>query len=98
MQKQPDAGRLVEWTKSEIERIIPDDAPLRAHAVVQVAIGDVVEEVLHVGAETSADLIVLGVNSDLAFWPIRGDDTVYKIIAQAKSPVLSIRRTAERSE
>jgi nucleotide-binding universal stress UspA family protein len=98
VQKQPDAGRLVEWTKSEIEHIIPDDASLHAHAVVQVSIGDVVEEVLKVGAETAADLIVLGVNSDLAFWPIRGDDTVYKIIAQAKSPVLSIRRTAERSE
>jgi hypothetical protein len=37
------------------------------------------------------------VNSEVAFWPIHGDDTVYKIIAQAKSPVLSIRRTAEHS-
>jgi hypothetical protein len=63
---------------------------------VQVEIGDVVEEVLNVGTEVAADLIVLGVNSEVAFWPIHGDDTVYKIIAQAKSPVLSIRRTAEQ--
>jgi hypothetical protein len=46
----------------------------------------------------NADLIVLGVNSEATFWPIRGDDTVYKIIAQAKSPVLSIRRPTESSQ
>ena len=45
--------------------------------------------------EMSADLIVLGVNSDVSFWPIHGDDTVYSIIAQAKSPVLSIRHRTE---
>jgi nucleotide-binding universal stress UspA family protein len=97
IQKQQDADRIVEWTKSEMQRIVPDEAPLWTHATIQVEAGDVVEEVLNVEAETSADLIVLGVNGDGAFWPIRGDDTVYKIIAQSKSPVLSIRRITERS-
>jgi nucleotide-binding universal stress UspA family protein len=88
---QPDVDRVVEWTKSEMRRIIPEEAPLWTNTTVQVEIGDVVEEVLNVATETDADLIVLGVNSDLSFWPIRGDDTVYSIISQAKSPVLSIR-------
>ncbi|HEY6448665.1 MAG TPA: universal stress protein [Acidobacteriaceae bacterium] len=95
IRNQHDADRVLAWTRSEMERIIPDEAPLWTHATVQVEIGEVVEEVLNVGAEISADLIVLGVNKDVGFWPIRGDDTVYRIIAQAKSPVLSIRRMSE---
>ncbi len=91
VQSQPDADRVVEWTKSEIRRIIPDEAALWTHTSVQVEIGDVVEEVLNVAAEQTADLIVLGVDANVSFWPIRGDDTVYSIIAQAKVPVLSLR-------
>lgn len=92
---QPDSDRVVEWTKAEMQRLIPEEAPLWTQIMVQVEIGDVVEEVLNVAAEINADLIVLGVNSDVSFWPIHGDDTVYSIIAQAKSPVLSIRHRAE---
>jgi nucleotide-binding universal stress UspA family protein len=91
VKNQPDSDRVVEWTKSEMQRIIPEEAPLWTQATVQVETGDVVEEVLNVAAEIGADLTVLGVNSDVSFWPIRGDDTVYNIIAEAKSPVLSIR-------
>ncbi|MGB9029201.1 MAG: universal stress protein [Acidobacteriaceae bacterium] len=95
VKNQPDSDRVVEWTRSEMQRIIPEEAPLWTQTNVQVEIGDVVEEVLNVAAEINADLIVLGVNSDVSFWPIHGDDTVYSIIAQAKSPVLSIRHRTE---
>ena len=91
VKSQPDADRVVEWTKSEMQRIIPEEAPLWTRVTAQVEIGDVVGEVLNVAKEISADLILLGVNSDGGFWPIHGDDTVYSIIAEAKSPVLSIR-------
>jgi nucleotide-binding universal stress UspA family protein len=91
VENQPDTERVVEWTRSEIRRVIPEEAPLWTHTNVQVEIGDVVDEVLSAAAKISADLIVLGVNSDVSFWPIRGDDTVYSIIAGARSPVLSIR-------
>lgn len=93
LQTQGDTNRIVEWTKAEMKRVIPDEAKQDTHARVQVRLGDVVEEVLNLSAELSADLIVLGVSRDVAFWLVRGDDTVYKIIAQAKSPVLSIRKT-----
>lgn len=90
---QQDANRIVEWTKSELKRLVPAEAALWTRATVKVEIGEVVEEVLGAAAEMEADLIVLGVSKDVTFWPIRGDDTVYDIIANAKSPVLSFRRT-----
>jgi nucleotide-binding universal stress UspA family protein len=95
VQSQPDAARVIEWTRAELQRVVPEEAPLWTHATVQVKIGDVVEEVLDVASEMDADLIVLGVNADVSFWPIHGDDTVYSIIARAKSPVLSIRHAME---
>jgi len=93
VQTQPDRDRVLAWTRSEMGRAVPDEARLWTHATVQVEIGDIVEEVLNVAAELEADLIVLGVNADVSFWPIRGDDTVYNIVARAKCPVLSIRHT-----
>jgi nucleotide-binding universal stress UspA family protein len=91
VKSQPDSDRVVAWTRSEMQRLVPEEAPLWSKVIVQVEIGDVVDESLNVAADINADLIVLGVNRDASFWPIRGDDTVYSIIAQAKSPVLSIR-------
>ena len=95
VQGQHDTDRIIDWTRSELKRLVPDEAPLWSHPIVQVEIGDVVEEVLDVAMEITADLIVLGVNPDVSFWPILGDDTVYNIIASARCPVLSIRRTPE---
>jgi nucleotide-binding universal stress UspA family protein len=92
-QTQADSDRVVEWTRLELQRVIPDETVQSSRVSVQVEIGDIVDEVLNVAAEMNADLIVLAVNREVSFWPIRGDDTVYKIIARAKSPVLSIRRT-----
>jgi nucleotide-binding universal stress UspA family protein len=91
---QHDASRVIEWTKAELQRLVPAEAPLWTRTTVKVEIGDVVEGVLNTAGEMDADLIVLGVNKDVTFWPIRGDDTVYEIIANAKSPVLSFRRSA----
>jgi nucleotide-binding universal stress UspA family protein len=97
VKSQPDSDRVLVWTRSEMQRIVPEEAPLWTHVTVQVEIGDVVGEVLNVAKEMNADLILLGVNSDVGFWPIRGDDTVYGIIAEARSPVLSIRHAAGTS-
>jgi len=91
VRSEPDVDRVVEWTRSEMQRSIPDETAPGTQTTLQVEIGEVVEEVLNVAAEMNADLIVLGVDSNVSFWPIRGDDTVYNIIAQARVPVLSIR-------
>lgn len=97
VQTQADADRVVDWTRAELRRLVPEEAPLWTHPTAQVQIGDVVDEVLNVAAAMEADLIVLGVNKDASFWPIRGDDTVYNIIAQAKAPVLTIRHAPARA-
>jgi nucleotide-binding universal stress UspA family protein len=88
---QSDPNRILEWTKSALLRVVSDEAIRSSRVTVQVEIGDAVDQVLNIDAEMSADLIILGVNSDATFWPVRGDDTVYKVIASARSPVLSIR-------
>ncbi|HTV82523.1 MAG TPA: universal stress protein [Acidobacteriaceae bacterium] len=98
VKNQHDASRVVEWTKSELKRLVPAEAPLWTRLAVRVEVGDVVEEVLSAAAEMGADLIVLGINKDVTFWPIRGDDTVYRIITNARSPVLSFHRSPERCE
>lgn len=98
VQSQHDADRIMEWTRSEMKRLVPEEAPLWTHPTIQVEIGGVVDQVLSAATEMDADLIVLGVGKDVTFWPIRGDDAVYEIIAGARCPVLSFRHTGERRE
>jgi nucleotide-binding universal stress UspA family protein len=95
VQKQQDVDRIVDWTKSELLRLVPDEAGAWTRVIPQVEIGDVVDAVVNVGVEMDADLIVLGVGGDASSWPVRGNDTAYKIVARAKSPVLSIRSATE---
>lgn len=95
---QRDAKRVVEWARSELRRVVPEEASLWAHVAIEVEVGEVVEEVLDASVDIDADLIVLGVSHDATFWPNPGDDTVYKIIARAKSPVLSIRNAPPPAE
>jgi nucleotide-binding universal stress UspA family protein len=91
VQHQRDSERIVEWTRSELMRVVPDEAALWGHVTTLVEVGNVADEVLHAGAAMDADLIILGVNRDATFFPVRRDDTVYRIIAGAKSPVLTVR-------
>jgi nucleotide-binding universal stress UspA family protein len=92
-QEQQDSDRLAKWACSELQRLIPDEAPLWTYVNAQVEVGKVVEQVLDVAAEMSADLVVLGIDKHGSFWPIRGERSAHDIIAQAKCPVLTIRHT-----
>jgi nucleotide-binding universal stress UspA family protein len=97
-QDQIDVEGVVEWSRAELQRLVPDEAVLWTRVTPQVEFGDVADEVLNVSAEMDADLIIVGVNSEASFLPSRRDDTVYKIIARAKSPVLTIRNAAPAAE
>lgn len=94
LNREYDSERVVEWKRSELQRLIPDEAPLWGFSTIQVEAGSVVEQILDVAAEMCADLIVLGVNPDISFWPIDSDHIAFEIIAQAKCPVLTIRRAS----
>jgi nucleotide-binding universal stress UspA family protein len=86
---------LVQWTTFELGRLIPDEAPLWTTATILVEAGEVVSEILKVAEKLSADLIVMGSNPDISFWPVRGDNTVYDVIAEAKCPVLTLRHSLD---
>lgn len=87
-----ESSQLQQWTRSEIERLIPGEAGLWITSTIQVEMGMVVERILNVAEIMHADLIVLGTGDNTSFWPIK-NDTAYEIIAQAKCPVLTLRRT-----
>jgi nucleotide-binding universal stress UspA family protein len=97
-QNQHDAERTPERVQSALQRLVPDEAALWTHATAQVETGDIAEEILRVDAEIDADLIVLGVNRDASFFSARRDETVYQVIARARSPVLSISNDAKPKE
>ena len=79
--------RLVRWTAFELRRLIPDEASLWTTTTIVVDAGEIVEQILCTAEKLGADLIVMGSNPDTAFWPVHGDNTVYKVIAEAKCPV-----------
>jgi nucleotide-binding universal stress UspA family protein len=86
-------SEVVAWTRSQLERLIPEEAPLWIFSAVHVEIGAVIAQILHVAEKTDADLIVLGVSKEASFWAIGNDKTAHEIIAQAKCPVLTLRRS-----
>ncbi len=88
----------MERTKSELQKLIPDEAPLWICTTIHVEAGETVEQILNAADQAHADLIILGVSGDISFWPIKGDTTAYKIIAQAKCPVLTVRHSVPIDE
>lgn len=92
-QQGADAEMLAEWTRAELKRLIPEEAPLWIISSIKVEKGTVVTKILTAANEMNADLIVLGVNPGQSFWSIGEDNTAYDIILQADCPVLTVRRS-----
>lgn len=84
---------LVQWTNFELKSLIPEEAPLWTTATILVGAGEVVDEILRMADKMQADLIVMGSNPAISFWPIHGDNTVYNVVAEAKCPVLTLRHS-----
>lgn len=84
---------LADWTRAEITRLIPKEAPLWILSTVSVETGSVVRRILDAANEMNADLIILGVDPGKSFWSLGADNTAYDIILRAGCPVLTIRRT-----
>src|SRR5277367_2800505 len=81
-----------EWTRSQLQRLIPDEALLWTYVNPQVEVGGVVDHILDVATEMRADVIVLGVDAGGPSWP--GNSTAYAVIAQAGCPVFTVRHHA----
>ncbi len=88
-----DAEMLADWTRAELKKLVPDEAPLWILSSIKVEQGTVVPGILDAANEMNADLIILGVNPGQSFWSIGEDNTAYDIILQAGCPVLTVRRS-----
>lgn len=100
LQREHDSARVAEWSRSELQKLVPVEALPWTYVNAQIEVGGVVNHILNASNEMQADLIVLGTDAGGSFWPILGDGAAYEIIARASCPVLTIRHTipAEQSK
>jgi nucleotide-binding universal stress UspA family protein len=84
------AGRSIEEIEADLLALIPTN--LRDKIAVQTTVesGDPTEELLYQGGAQLADLIVLGAQGASAFAAITRHGVVYKVLAQANCPVITL--------
>lgn len=84
------AGRTIDEIESDLLALIPDE--FRGKITVQAIVvpGDPTEELLYQARAQQADLIVLGAHGASAFAAITRHGVVYKVLAHAHSPVITL--------
>ncbi len=84
------AGRSLDDVETEMMRLIPEK--LRGQIEVQTVLvpGDPTEELLYQSRAQQADLIVLGAQGASAFAAITRHGVVYKVLAHANCPVITL--------
>ena len=84
------AGRSIDQIEGEILAMVP--AELREKISVQTIVvpGDPTEELLYQSRAQQADLIVLGAQGASAFAAITRHGVVYKVLAHAQCPVITL--------
>jgi nucleotide-binding universal stress UspA family protein len=74
------------WAKSLFAELFPKDASLVQSVKVEVAFGNLADEIRKAAARIDADWIVMGAEQGLPLWPI-AECTAYKVLANANCPV-----------
>jgi nucleotide-binding universal stress UspA family protein len=91
---QARAEILADRTINQIEAELPSLVPVRLQHKVsvrtKVALGDPTEELLYQGRAQQANLIVLGAQGASQFAAITRAGTVYKVLAYAHCPVITM--------
>ena len=91
---QERAAFIGDLTIQEIEAELPTLVPARLHRKVRiqtrVTLGDPTEELLYQGRAQQANLIVMGAHGASHFAAITRADTVYKVLAYAHCPVITL--------
>jgi nucleotide-binding universal stress UspA family protein len=84
------ASRSTEQIESELLAMVPEK--LRSTLAIQAVVvpGDPTEEMLYQASAQQADLIVLGAHSASAFAAITRQGVVYKALAHAQCPVMTL--------
>jgi nucleotide-binding universal stress UspA family protein len=90
----PDSTPLHELHRLACEISAAQESGRCCHAIVpHVVHGNPAIEILAAAADHRADLIVLGATDRSAFANLTGDRTIYRVLAHARCPVLTLRES-----
>lgn len=84
------AGRTIDQIEADLLSLVPDEFQKQINLQAIVVPGDPTEELLYQARSQDADLIVLGAHGASAFAAITRTGIVYKVLAQAHSPVITL--------
>jgi nucleotide-binding universal stress UspA family protein len=84
------AGRTISDIENDLLRLIPEEFHDRISVQAIVVPGDPVEELLYQARAQQADLIVFGAQGASAFAAITRHGVVYKVLAHAHVPVITL--------
>ena len=84
------AGRSIEDIETELLTMVPEEFQDRIDVQTVVVSGDPTEELLYQGRAQLADLMVLGAQGASAFAAITRHGIVYKVLAHAHCPVITL--------
>jgi nucleotide-binding universal stress UspA family protein len=84
------AGRSLDEVEHDLEALIPGELRNRISVQAVVVPGDPTEELLYQEKAQQADLIVLGAQGASAFAAITRHGVVYKVLAHAHCPVMTL--------
>lgn len=84
------AGRTIEDLETDLLSLIPERLQRKLSLQAVVVPGDPTEELLYQARAQQADLIVLGAHGASAFAAIARSGVVYKVLAHAHCPVITL--------
>jgi nucleotide-binding universal stress UspA family protein len=84
------AGRTIDQIEADLLALVPEELAARITVQTIVVPGDPTEELLYQARAQLADLIVLGAQGASAFAAITRHGVVYKVLAHAHCPVLTL--------
>jgi len=84
------AGRTIDQIEGDLLSLIPVELQSKIDVQTIVVPGDPTEELLYQGRAQHADLIVLGAHGASAFAAITRHGVVYKVLAHAQCPVMTL--------
>jgi len=84
-------GHTIAWAENLFAKLLPGGLPSDPRIHISIGFGNVVEHIQYEAERTNADWIVLGIEEEAHMWPLQ-ESTAYRVMAQAKCPVLAIPR------
>jgi nucleotide-binding universal stress UspA family protein len=83
-------GCTLTWAENLFSMLVPEGVTSAPPIRVQIAFGNVADEIRREAVRMCADWIVLGVEEASALWPLMSS-TAYKVLSTANCPVLAFR-------